>query len=60
MALGREVVDLVGLHLLHDADQVGGIGHVAVMQDHARIGLVRILVEMVDPPVLKDTVTLGK
>ena len=45
MALGGEIVDLVGLRLLHDADQVGRIGHVAVMQDEAQVLLVRILVE---------------
>ena len=32
VALRGEIVDLVGLRLLHDADQVGRIGHVAVMQ----------------------------
>ena len=48
MALGGQVVDLVRLRLLHDADQVGRIGHVAEMQDEARIGLVRILVQMID------------
>jgi hypothetical protein len=31
VALGGEVVDLVGLHLLHDADQAGGVGQIAVM-----------------------------
>ena len=48
MALGGEIVDLVGLGLLDDADQVGRVGHVAVMQDEARIGLVRVLIEMLD------------
>ena len=37
MALRREVVDLVRLHLLDDADQVGRIGQVAVVQDEAGI-----------------------
>ncbi len=48
VALGREVVDLVGLGLLHEADQVGGIGQVAVVQEEARLVLVRVDVEMVD------------
>ena len=48
MALRGEIVDLVGLHLLHDADQVGGVGQVAVVQDEADVPLVRILIEMVD------------
>ena len=33
VALGGQVVDLVGLHLLDDADQVGGVGQVAIVQD---------------------------
>ena len=35
MALGGEIVDLVGLGFLHEADQVGGIGQVAIMQEEA-------------------------
>ncbi len=49
VALGGEVVDLVGLHLLHDADQVGGVGQVAIVQEQPGTALVRVLVEMVDP-----------
>jgi hypothetical protein len=48
MALRGEVVDLVGLRLLDDAQQGERIGHVAVVQDEAAIGIVRILVEMID------------
>ena len=48
VALRREVVDLVGLHLLHDVDQAGGIGHVAVVQHEPTLVLVRILVEVID------------
>jgi hypothetical protein len=32
MALGAEVVDLIRLHLLDDADQVGAIGEIAVVE----------------------------
>ncbi len=32
MRLRREIVDLVGLRLLHDADDVGGVGQVAIVQ----------------------------
>ena len=32
MALGPKVVDLIGLHLLNDADQVGAVGEIAVMK----------------------------
>ena len=31
--LGGEIVDFVGLRLLNDADEIGGVGHVAVVQD---------------------------
>ena len=46
--LRREVVDLVRLHLLDDADQVGGIGQVAVVQHEIAVGDVRVLVQVVD------------
>ncbi len=36
MALGGQVVDLVGLHLLDDADEVRRVRQVAVVQDAAR------------------------
>ena len=49
MALGREIVDLVGLRLLHDADEVGRIGQIAIMHEKARLFFVRIDIEMVDP-----------
>ena len=48
VALRGEVVDLVGLHLLDDADQARRIGEVAVVQDEAAVLLVRILVQVVD------------
>ncbi len=48
MAHRAEVVDLVGAHLLHDADQVGAVGEVAVVQDEPAVALVRVLVEVVD------------
>lgn len=48
MALRAEIVDLVGLDLLDDANQVGGIGEVAVVQDEAPILFVGILVKMID------------
>jgi len=48
MALRGQVVDLVGLHLLHDADQVGAVGHVAVVQDELAAIDMRILVQVVD------------
>ena len=44
VALCREVVDLVGLHLLHHADQVRGVGEIAVMQRESAVLDVRFLV----------------
>ena len=49
MALGAEVVDLIGLHLLNDALQVAAVAQVAVVQLQALIQLVRILIEVIDP-----------
>jgi hypothetical protein len=48
VTLRGEIVYLVRLHLLDDADQAGGIGEVAVMQDEAPPRFVRVLIEMVD------------
>ena len=49
VALGGQVVDLVGLHLLHHPDQVGGIGQIAIMQNEITMIDVRVLVEMINP-----------
>lgn len=48
MALGRQVVDLVGLDLLNYADEVGGVGQITVVQFEAYVFLVRILIQVVD------------
>ena len=48
MALGGEVIDLVGAHLGHDAQQAAGIGHVAVMERERQAGLVALVEEMID------------
>ena len=48
MALGGQVVDLVRLHLLDDADQAGTVGQVAVVQDELAPGFVGVLVQVVD------------
>jgi len=49
MRLSSEVVDLVGLCLLHDPDQVGAVAQVAVVQHEAPVVDLRVLVEVVDP-----------
>ncbi|MNL02313.1 hypothetical protein D3C87_1228140 [compost metagenome] len=48
VALRGEVVDLVGLDLLDDPDQIGGVGQVSVMQVKPAVGVMGILVEVVD------------
>src|SRR5579885_3016753 len=44
MALGGQIVDLVGLNLLDDPDEIGRVGEVAVMQQEIHPGLMRILI----------------
>ena len=44
-----EVVDLVGLHFLNDADQVGAVRQVAIVQVEALVVDVRVLVDILDP-----------
>ena len=48
VALRGEVVDFVGLGMLENADQVGGVGEVAVVQGEAPVGGVRVLVEVIN------------
>ena len=53
MALGAEVVDLIGLHLFDDALQVAAVREIAVMKSEAwrlscGISLVGILIEVID------------
>jgi hypothetical protein len=49
VALGRQIVDLVGPHILHQPDQVGAVRHVAIAQMEAHPVIMRVLVEIVDP-----------
>lgn len=48
MGLGGQVVDLVGPDLLDDADQVGGVRQVAVVQEKAPACCMGVLVEVID------------
>ena len=48
MALGGEVVDLGRPDLLHQPDQIGRVGHVAVMQQERLLAEMRILVKVID------------
>jgi len=48
VALGGQVVNFIGLHLLDDADQVGGVGQIAIVQPESHLLLVRAGVKVVD------------
>ncbi len=50
VALGSEIVDLVGLDLLHDPQQVGGVGQITIMQVQLDSVGVWILIKMLQPP----------
>ena len=49
MALRGEVVDLVRLAFLDDADQVRRIGEIAVVQDQPLVLDMGILIDVLDP-----------
>jgi len=49
MALCGKIVDLGGLRLLDDADDVRRIGHIAIMEEKGGSGLMGIDIKMVDP-----------
>ena len=49
MAHRAEIVDLIGLHFLDDAYQVGAVSQITVMQDKMPVVDMRILVEPIDP-----------
>jgi len=48
MVLLRQIVDLVRLDFLDDADQVAGIGEIAVMEAETEVFCVWILIEVID------------
>jgi hypothetical protein len=50
VGLPSEVVYLVGLGVLNDAAQAGGVGQVTVMQEEPAAHLVRVGVNMIDAP----------
>ena len=54
MALGCQIVHLVRLHFLHDADKVAGIAQVAVVQDEVPRAGVRVLIKVVNTVCVKE------
>ena len=49
MAHCSQVIDLVRLHLLNDANQIGGVGQIAMVQNKTTAGAMRVFIQMVDP-----------
>ena len=49
MGLGGQIIDLVRLDLLHNMNQAGGIGEIAMVQDKLSLPFMRSLIEMIDP-----------
>ncbi len=47
MAHGSEIVYLIRLNLLNDADEVGRIGQIAIVEEETAIGRVWILIDMI-------------
>ena len=48
VALCGEIVNFVRLNLLDDANEVRRIGEVAIMQEKANAGLMRVMIQMID------------
>src|ERR1700722_379394 len=48
VTLGREVIDLIRLYLLHDPNEIRGISQVTVVQVQPHALLMRILVQVID------------
>jgi len=53
MALGPKVVDLVGLHLLDDAHQVGRVSEIPVVKNKPLLRVMRVLVQVIYPVGVK-------
>ena len=54
MRLRRKIVDLIRLRFLHNADDVGRVGHIAVMQMEGNTLFVRIMDQVVEALGIKD------
>ncbi len=53
MALRRQMIDFIRLNSIEELDEIGRIGDIPVVQKQPHSVDVRILVEMIDPSVLK-------
>lgn len=57
MRLRTQVVNFIGLYLLHNANQVAGVRQITVMQFEASILNVRVLVNVVNALCVEQTRT---
>ena len=48
VALGGEIVDLGWLHFLNDANEIGRIGHIAIVQKELYARSMRVLIKVID------------
>ncbi len=48
MRLGGEVVHLVGFDGVEETVEAAAVGHVPVVEEHARLGIMRVDIQMVD------------
>lgn len=53
MDLGAKVVDLIGLHLPDDPNQVGAVGEIAIAQNQEWVALIWILVKVINTGCIK-------
>jgi len=49
VALRRQVIDLVRLHVAQQVDQADAVDEVGVVQEQRAVGALRVLVDAVDP-----------
>jgi hypothetical protein len=56
MALSSQVINLVGLYVIDQINQISGIGNITVMKEEASCdSIMRIAVKMIDPLGVKRT-----
>jgi len=69
MALGAQVIDLVGLDVVQKVRELPGNGQIAVMKIDPRLGIMEVLVKMIDAVRIEgagptdqpvDLITLGE
>jgi hypothetical protein len=54
VALGCQIVDFVGLYLLENSDQVGGVCQISIVKDEISVFFMGILVEVVYSVCIKE------